>query len=399
MDYRAYKGALAERVGTQPLAFEQSEYDSRCRRVRSRMAAEGIEILLVTDPADICYLTGYSTFEVSVHTCLVVHAQGMVLQVPSIETGPAVCGSNADRVEGYRWEQAGDIADQLADVVCSLAGTERLRVGVDWWSPSVRPGVLDALRQRLPHAALHDAAGLLDDLKLVKSQAEVELLRKSARITATGLAAARAVIKEGASDNDVAAAGAHAMLRAGGEFMSMQPIVTAGLRSSIIHTNHKRYPLRSAEPVFLEFGAAYERYTAPMMQTAVIGAPDARMQKVFDTCRRVLDAVKANARPGLTFDAAAQAGERALESIKDQVFFSGVYGYSVGAQFPPSWVEGTGYIARDAEKTFEANMVFHLPICLRVPGLWGIGFSETIRVSEEGGEALLPNDTGLSQNG
>ena len=399
MDYQAYKGALSERVGMQPLAFEQSEYDSRCRRVRSRMSAGGIEILLVTDPADICYLTGYSTFEVSVHTCLVLHAHGMVLQVPSIETGPAVCGSNVDRIEGYRWEQAGDIVDQLSGIISTLAGTERLRIGVDWWNPSVRPGVLDALKKRLAQADFHDAAELLDSIKLVKSQAEVDILRKSARITATGLAAARRVIKEGASDNDVAGAGAHAMLRAGGEFMSMQPIVTAGLRSSIIHTNHKRYPLRAGEPVFLEFGAAYERYTAPMMQTAVIGAPDARMQAVFDVCRRVLDALKASARPGLTFDAAAQAGEQALEPIRDQVFFSGVYGYSVGAQFPPSWVEGTGYIARDVHKAFETNMVFHLPICLRVPGLWGIGFSETIRVSDKGGEPLLPNDSGLSQDG
>lgn len=399
MDYRAYRGMLAERVGTEALAFEQAEYDSRCARVRSRMSAGGVDILLITDPADICYLTGYSTFEVSVHTCLVLHADDIVLQVPSIETGPAVCGSNVARVEGYRWEQPSEIVDQLADAIRSLAGMGHVRVGVDSWSPSVRPGVLDGLKQSLPQAEFVDTAELLDSIKIVKSDAELARLRESARITVAGLSAARAIVSEGATDNDVAAAGAQAMLGAGGEFMSMQPIVTAGMRSSIIHTNHKRQRLCAGEPVFLEFGAAYERYTAPMMQTVVIGTLDRRMREVFDTCRRVLDALKASALPGHTFDAAARSAERALELNKDEVFFSGVYGYSVGAQFPPSWVEGTGFIARDVHKAFQPNMVFHLPICLRIPGAWGIGFSETIRVCEDGGEPLWPNESDLSQSG
>ena len=81
-----------------------------------------------------------------------------------------------------------------------------------------------------------------------------------------------------------------------------------------------------------------------------------------------------------------------LAPKRDQYFFSGVFGYAVGAQFPPSWVEGTGFIAKGQARTFEANMVFHLPLCLRVPGEWGVGISDTVVVTEQGAKPLTNNN-------
>ena len=83
-------------------------------------------------------------------------------------------------------------------------------------------------------------------------------------------------------------------------------------------------------------------------------------------------------------DAAAQAADALLAPRRDELFFSGVFGYAVGAQFPPSWVEGTGYISKGQARSFETNMVFHLPLCLRVPGQWGVGLSDTVVVTEQG---------------
>jgi Xaa-Pro aminopeptidase len=115
------------------------------------------------------------------------------------------------------------------------------------------------------------------------------------------------------------------------------------------------------------------------------------MQKVHDGCRQVVDALLNSDKPGATFDAAARAAEQALRPLAERVFFSGVFGYTVGAQFPPSWVEGSGFIARGGNTEFRAGMVFHLPICLRVPGQWGIGCSETILVTEDGAEPITSN--------
>lgn len=388
MDFTAYRHALQTALAGSEIPFTEDELDGREAKVREAMAQRGLDALLVTAPADIHYLTGYSTFEVSVHACLILGPSYTALQVPSIETGPAVVCTRVSELMGYRWEDAGGPLPALIDL---LEGSDD--IGYDPWQPGLRSGLLDGLRTALPGSRFHDAAELLPPIRRIKSAAELALLRTSARITGAGLDAAQATIRPGISDSTVAAAGAQAMLEAGGEFMSMQPIVTTGMRSSIIHANHNGCRIDPGDPVFMEFGACVRRYTAPMMRTLICGGrADNDMKRVHDHCRAIYDALVDNMRPGKTFDAAAAAADRALAPIADDAFFSGVYGYTVGAGFPPSWVEGSGFIARGKDTLFQENMVFHLPLCLRLPGRWGIGMSETVRVSADGpAEPLTAN--------
>lgn len=394
MDHTAYSQALAAQLQATELAFPEAEFVARCQRARQAMDAAGLDALLVTDPSDIYYLTGYNTFEVSVHTCLVFSAHHSFLQVPSIEIGPAVVTAVVDELLGYRWESVTEVIDPLCD---ALAGFQA--IGLDSWSPTLRHGVVAQLQSRLGPERFRDGGDVLDRIRIVKTEAELECLRESARITSAGMRAALTVIRPGITDNDVAAEGARALLREGSEFMSMQPIVTSGKRISVIHTNHRRHVIQAGDPVFLEFGSAFKRYTAPMMCTAVAGHANARMHTIRDACRDLFEALKPAMRPGNTFHDAALAAESVLAPIAQEVFFSGVFGYAVGAQFPPSWVEGTGYIARNQQQTFAPGMAFHLPLCLRLPGQWGIGISDTVVVTDQGGEPLTNNDWQLQETG
>ncbi|MBE0488943.1 MAG: aminopeptidase P family protein [Halomonas sp.] len=393
MDHHAYRHALAEQLQGTELPFAPDEFTSRLARVRAAMREAGLEALLLTDPADIFYLTGYHTFEVSVHTALVVSADRLVLQVPSIETGPAVVTAAVDEILGYRWEGIDEVIAPLAETLAPYR-----HIGLDLFGAGLRFGVIRELQARLGAERFSDDGGaLLDAIRLVKTPAELDCLRESARITSLGLRAAESVIAPGVTDNEVAAEGARALLAAGSEFMSLQPIVTSGRRISIIHVNHKRTVIEAGDPVFLEFGSAFQRYTAPMMRTAVAGRASREMQQVRDLCRGIFEALLAEMRPGRTFDDAARAAEAVLVPHAERLFFSGVFGYAVGAQFPPSWVEGTGYIARGQEREFAADMVFHLPLCLRLPGEWGIGLSDTVRVTPQGGVPLTDNDWQLAE--
>jgi len=264
-------------------------------------------------------------------------------------------------------------------------------IGIDGMSAGLRYGIISQLQQRLGASRFTEGGFVLDRIRIVKSEAELVCLQHSATITSAGLAAAISCIRPAMTDNDIAAEGSRALLAAGSEFMSLQPIVTSGKRSSIIHVNHKRNVISPDDSVFLEFGSAYQRYTAPMMRMAVAGKASDEMKAVRDLCRQLFDALCPAMKPGHTFDQAAAAAESILAQRQD-LFFSGVFGYAVGAQFPPSWVEGTGYIARGQQRVFEKNMVFHLPLCLRLPGRWGIGLSDTVLVTDNGAVPITNND-------
>ncbi|KPQ22770.1 MAG: Xaa-Pro aminopeptidase [Halomonas sp. HL-48] len=392
MDYHHYRETLAETLAQSELPFAPSEYRARLDKVRHAMVLHGYDALLLTDPADINYLTGYHTFEVSVHACLVCTPERLVLQVASIETGAAVVTALVDEIIGYRWENLDEIITPLADLLAPCQ-----QIGIDGWGSGMRVGVMEALAQTIGRQRFSEAGGVLDAIRIVKRPAELEMLKESARITAAGLEAAIQVIRPGMTDNDIASAGAQALLAKGSEFMSLQPIVTSGPRIGVIHVNHKRHIIQPNEPVFLEFGAAYQRYTAPMMRTAITGTPSQAQAATRDLCRALFETLCDAMRPGNTFDDAARAADALLDPQRDRLFFSGVFGYAVGAQFPPSWVEGTGYIAKGQMRPFEANIVFHLPLCLRVPGQWGVGLSDTVVVTEQGGQPITTNDWQLYQ--
>ncbi|EPC04626.1 hypothetical protein L861_04715 [Litchfieldella anticariensis FP35 = DSM 16096] len=394
MNHHDYRAILQATSAGSECPFPEAEFQRRHEALVELMRAESLDALLLTDPSDIYYLTGYNTFEVSVHTALIFTPRRLVLQVPSIETGPAVACTHVEEVLGYRWEGVEEVLIPLAEVLAE-AGT---RIGIDCWHGSLRYGVMTGLTEHLPGYRFIDAGPLLDSVRIVKSDAELGCLAESARITGLGIEAAVQAVRPGITDSEIAATGAQAMLEAGSEFMSMQPIVTVGRRSSIIHTNHQRHPVAEGDPVFLEFGSAWKRYTAPMMRTVVAGRPTAKMEAMFDVCQRLYTTLLQAMRPGQRFDDAACAGEQVLVPMASEVFFSGVFGYTVGAQFPPSWVEGTGFIARGQMRRFEVGMVFHLPLCLRLPSQWGIGCSDTVRVTEHGGEPITANPWVLSSS-
>lgn len=397
MDYRTYREKLQSKFPEPILAFEPDEYEARLASVRQEMTEAGLDLLLLTEAGELCYLTGYTTFEVSVQCVLLVAADRTVLFVPAIEMGPAVYLSRVDEVIGYPWQAPEAVAGDLATQIRNTAGVSAPQIGFNPWTGSFRPGLLSALQSKLSAATFIDFGGLIDRVRLVKSPAELVYLAESAAISGAGLDAAAAVTRVGVIDHEIARAGASSMLGAGSEFMSMQPIVTTGVRSGIIHTNHAGYKVAPGDVVFTEFGAVRRRYTAPMMRTAVVGQASAEILEFHRICLEVLEAVMSAARAGSSFASAARAGEAALAPIIDRAFFSGVYGYPVGATFPPSWVAGSMFITTDNEEILKENMVFHLPICLRKPGEFGVGFSETVRITATGAERITTNTLALKE--
>nr|WP_300313163.1 Xaa-Pro peptidase family protein [Halomonas sp.] len=388
MDHLDYRKMLLACHARSELPFPEEEFDMRVARVREVMQREGLDALLVSSAADIFYLCGYHTFEVSVHAALVVTDTHTLLQVASIETGAAVVTAKVDELVSYRWEAPEEVIGPLAD---ALSGCRQ--VGFDGLGSGLRAGVLQRLQARLGSERFVDrTAAVMAELRLVKSSRELACLERSARMTDAGLTSALDMVAEGVHDNEVAAEGARTMLAAGSEFFSLGPIVTTGARSGLIHVNHKRHVIARGDVVFLEFGAVWQRYTAPCMRTAIIGQPDDEMSRAAELCRRLQQRLCDAMQPDASFEEVARMAAEELVPWRDTLFHSGVFGYAVGAQFPPSWVEGTGFIASGQQRHLAKDMVFHLPLCLRSPGRWGIGLSHTVRVTERGAVPITRHD-------
>ena len=242
----------------------------------------------------------------------------------------------------------------------------------------------------LPEAEFVDATRLLFDIRVVKSQAEIEHLRQAGTITAKGMKAAIEAAEAGSSENRLSAIAAREMINAGSEPFSIDPITSGGHRSGWFHTTFKREPLRRDDHVLLEFGGCWHRYTAPMMRTVILGEPGDAAKRVMEANRRTLELLYSNVRAGRTAHEVAVEVKKGVEDVDDMIFRSGHFGYSIGLGFPPTWTDGPMYIAEGNERVLAAGMTFHTPHSFRIPARFVIGASETIAVTETGCEILTP---------
>ena len=125
--------------------------------------------------------------------------------------------------------------------------------------------------------------GRLARVRAVKSPAELECLRQAGRFSVAAMEAAVRAMRPGVTENGIAAAAVAAMIEAGSEFFCTDPWVRAGHRSGIIHATYKRHFVKLGDPVIIELGGVYQRYTAPLYATAVIGRPSPARRRWWAT--------------------------------------------------------------------------------------------------------------------
>jgi len=366
-------------------AFTKAELEARVAAARAKLAERGIDVFIVTSPENIFYLTGqqtpgYYTFQALL---LPVDAEPHFV-VRQLELNNLVANSFLANVHPYP-----DGADSVAftvDLIHQL-GWQNKRIAIDergWFLPIA---VYKALLARLK--TLHDGAGIIEQLRAVKSPAEIAAVRKAAGYVDAAMTSGLGAMRAGASENDVVAAMMSAAIAAGSEYLGMEPLMSSGPRSGVPHGTWRRRKIERGDPVFYEMAAAHDRYHAALMRSAWIGSPPEEAKRMMDTCFAALDAALAALKPGNT----CEDVHRACQAVIDRNGYTDAFrkrtGYSIGISFAPDWGEWQVLSLYEGVKTvLRPGMIFHIPPALRIYGQFTVGVSETALVTETGYEQL-----------
>ncbi len=395
MDYNQYLKELTSRPVPKEMAFAESEYRSRVNRVRGFMDEKGLDVLLVTFIPNVCYMSGYQAFAADLHACMVLPREGEpTLQVAELEIPGALLSGWIQDVRGIRWTDQ-DVTPELSTMLKERE-LDGKRIGVETKRAGLSIDVYEGLKRSLPNATFVDASDLVVRSRLIKSPAELDHMRKAARITKKGIESVLKVVRPGVTENDIASIGFETMVKEGSEYFSSQPIVAGAHRSGWVHASFKRTPIQAGHTVILEFGAAYHRYTSAIMHSVSVGKPSPAVERLVKASTETLDLLLQTVKPGRTAHEVAQEVGRGLRNISAEAYWTGMYGYSIGLGFPPTWREMITYIAEGIDQPLQPGMTFHSPISLRFPGTAGIGFSETWVVTETGCEVLTEHDRKLT---
>ena len=384
--------ALKEAGVPLEMAFPREEYDARLAKVRKAMEEQGIDVLLVHHTPNFCYLAGYQSPLANWYGCLILPREGEpIAQIIDLEVSNLmVHGWDNENIYVFDWRRQVDAPGQLVDILKERGYGDK-RLGLEFRLPGCSALMGHELRERLPQAKIIDASDLVYYLRAVKSPAEMAHVREAARLTDIGMEAGLAEVAPGKTDNDLLRAAYDAMIAAGSEYLSIQPLTYVGRWMSMTHVTAKKRVMKVGETVGLELTGVYHRYGAPLFRSAVIGEPSDLVKRLSDYCLTAHALVFENARPGRAASDVESAVTKALQDFKLPPEATGRalgYGYSVGIGFPPDWVEHSMFVDEYYDRPLEEGMVFHAPIGARVAGKVGVLFSECWTVTATGSEPL-----------
>lgn len=373
--------------------FSDAELADRVKRVRERMSDRGLDLTLLSSPENIFYLIGLDHWGYFAPHLLVVPASGEMTLITRAMERVAIANMVRNAAfEGHPdSETAADLAVRFLDG--KLSGKT---VGIEEWSSGLAYGFGNRIRSGLSPAAWQDITGMVDQLRLVKSPEEQDLMRRAAKASDAGTQAAIAAIHDGAKEADVAAECLAAMTRAGGTPPGFGPFIRPESRMAEEHTSWGEGTYKSGERVFLEIAGCVARYNAPQGRLVSIGGFSDEDLEMAEISKSAFDALLGGLKPGVRARDVYASWQAVVDAAGMLHYRRHHCGYLVGIGFPPSWTGGnrvTG-LRHDSDLEIEKGMTFHAMSWFTETGRGNYFISNTVLLGPDGAEVLTRTPPG-----
>lgn len=388
--------SMAESASGVALHFTRDEYLRRLQKTKERMEERGIELLVVCDPSNMFYLSGYNAWSFYVPQVLLVSLEDAeplwIGRLMDANAARQTAFIGEDRIIGYSDDHVQSTEKHpmhvVADEIISR-GWGNYSVGLELDVYFFSPRSHHELTGHLPDATFVDASQMVNWIRVLKSDAEITYIREAARIVEGVVDAAYRTMEPGVRQSDVAAAIYQAQIGGteafGGTYTSSPPFIPTGRNTSAPHLVWTDERYEAGDITTLELVGARHRYHCPSGRTIVLGEPS---QEIADTAEAVVEGLNAaldTIRPGITCEEVERAWR--VSVARHGIEKESRLGYSFGIAYPPTWGEQTLSLRPGDRTPLEPNMTIHV-----IPGVWlddwGIVITEAIRVTEDGCETF-----------
>ncbi|MEZ8025839.1 M24 family metallopeptidase [Enterovibrio norvegicus] len=379
------------------LNFTLEEFGVRLAKVRAAMETHEIDTLIVHDPSNMAWLTGYDGWSFYVPQCVIVGSQG-----EPIWFGRAMDARGAQRTvymhrdnvtfypDVYVMNPHCHPMEYLSNHILNEHLWDRGKIGIEKDNYYFSATAFESLKHNLPYASFVDATSLVNWCRAEKSDQELTYMRIAARIVENMHRVAYELIEPGLPKHIlVAEINKQAVLgheHHFGDYAAIVPLLPSGIDAAAPHLTWDDKPFVKGEGTFIEIAGAHRRYHCPLSRTIYLGEPGDVFKRANEALNEGLEAGLAVARPGNTCGDIAAA----LNATMQKYGFDREgtrCGYPIGLSYPPDWGERTMSL-RDSDQTvLREGMTFHF-----MPGLWmddwGMETTESIVITKYGAETL-----------
>lgn len=377
--------------------FEKSEYLERIERTKERMEKAGLEVLIVVDPGNMNYLTGYDAWSFYVPQVVIISID---LKEPiwigrkqDVACAKLTVWLSPDNIIGYPEDLVNHQIKHPMRYVSGIMkerGLENKVIGLEKEAYYFDIRSYEELKRNLPGARFKDARMLVNWIRSVKSAKEIEFMKQAGKIITKVMQVAIDKTDVGVRECDVVAAILHAQTSGteefGGNYPSIYPLIFQGERASAPHLSWTDDPFQNETAILFELAGCRHRYHTPLARTLYLGTnPPQKLTDMAEIVSEGFNAVFDFIKPGKTCEEVELVWGKVIS--KAGLTKDSRMGYPIGLAYPPVWSENTMSMRPGDRTVLKKNMTFHVLTAMWMEG-WGYSISEPTRVTETGCESF-----------
>ena len=234
------------------------------------------------------------------------------------------------------------------------------------------------------------AAGLVETLRSVKSEEEIEAIRQSVILNSAALEQSLRRFQPNMSEIDLAAESEYRMRRLGAEAPAFETIVASGQRSALPHARPTQARIQTDELLLIDMGATVAGYASDMTRTYAVGKLDAKKRRMYRAVLESQLAVLAAIKPGVTCASVDRVARNVLSGFGWEKLFVHSTGHGLGLE-----IHERPRVGRKEKTKLVTGMVITVEPGVYEEGFGGVRIEDTVVVTTNGCEVLTPTKKDL----
>lgn len=355
-------------------------YKDRIRRCCHLMRTANLDVLLLSKPSNMFYLTGDGRL---CAFAMITQKGKVALGVPQTDVKDVKSLAYFNDLVGFEDE---------VGMIHSIAhyfdhfGIKKGTVGLEHtFLTGAMMNMLTHPHAKPPKVAVKDCTAILSELRIVKDDEEIEHIRAASKVAVAGMKAAVKAVRPGLTESQIAAEAEHAMRQAGAEEF-WRTYVSSGPRTNIAHGLPTLRQLKQGDLVVIDIHPIVNGYSADICRTVCVGKPTAKQQSAYDLYLKAQQATVAKVKAGIGM---VELEETLHGVIKegghgDHLFGPTIHGVGIDfeeAPLPP----GHAFFHGEKEPLpLRENVVIAVGNCGLYSGPWGVRVEDTVVVGKEG---------------
>jgi Xaa-Pro dipeptidase len=357
-----------------------SIWKERLSNARKLMAKNGIDVLVLYGAENLQYLSGVT--DPTLHSCgtIVLPIDGkpiMIVLWLDIEVA-----RKQSQIKDIVVAKGTDDANQrkVAEVLREFS-TPEVTVGVD----DLDFSEFEVLQKTFPNAKFVDASDMLSMLRFIKSDEEIKLIRKAAKISDYGMEAAVRALRVGATEIEIAAEAEYEMKKRESWELKHPTLVASGKRTLLVHPFASEKRIEKNDLVVIDLGAVCGGYCSDICRTCIVGTPSQTQEDLFKAVLEAQSAAFRALKEGTTIGTVNKVVLGVFQKTGYAKYFPYLLGHFIGLQLE----EGPMIMPKNADIKFKSNTVVSLfQSSVFMPSAGGVRMEDMALVTKTKSEVL-----------